>query len=319
MGNKPSFMLQDEEITLISEETGFSSAQIERLYSRFTALDRNGNGSLSRQDCLAIPELAINPLCDRIVQMFFIDCDEDHDRINFRQFMKVLATFRSSHKSSPISRSRDVSRQESLNLQQQQCIVKQAPLLFDTIDPSPFSPGLTRHSRHSSYHDGFHESNHHNIHQHHTTNQHSFHYAASSNHLPLNSNGSHQNHHHNHHHSNNHSQNISNGSVYLKNHTQSPLVDPDEPVNSRKQKLYFMFKVYDVNNDDLIDLGDLVAILKMMVGNYVDDLRVHRIAERSLRETDKNNDGVIDFEEFCSAFTRKDVDESLKVKFASSS
>jgi len=82
--------------------------------------------------------------------------------------------------------------------------------------------------------------------------------------------------------------------------------------------LYFVFKVYDVNNDDLIDLGDLVAILKMMVGNYVDDLRVHRIAERSLKETDKNNDGVIDFDEFCSAFAHKDIDESQKVKFSCS-
>lgn len=333
MGNKPSFMLQDEEITLISEETGFSPAQIERLYSRFTALDKSGNGSLSRQDCLAIPELAINPLCDRIVQMFFIDCDDDHERINFRQFMNVLATFRSTQKSSPLSRSRNVSRQESLNHQQQQSILKQAPLLFDTIDPSPFSPAISRHSRHSSYHDGFHDTHHHhhnNIHQHHTTNQHSFHYAASSNHLPSQANG-YQNHHHHHLHqhfhpnnNNNNGQNSSNnsntnGGGQLKRQVSLPLVDPDEPLNSRKNKLYFMFKIYDVNNDNLIDLEDLVSILKMMVGNYVDDGRVQRIAQRTLREADKNCDGLIDFEEFCSALTRKDIEESLRVKFSNSS
>lgn len=92
-------------------------------------------------------------------------------------------------------------------------------------------------------------------------------------------------------------------------------MDPDEPLNSTKQKLYFMFKVYDVNDDDLVDLGDLVAILKMMVGTYVEDARVRRIAERTLREADKDFDGYIDFEEFCDAFSRTDIEELLKVNF----
>lgn len=326
MGNKPSFMLQDEEITLIGEETGFSPAQIERLYSRFTALDKGGNGSLSCQDCLAIPELAINPLCDRIVHMFFIDCDEDHERINFRQFMKVLATFRSSSKSSPISRSRNVSRQESLNQQQQQSIMKQAPLLFDTIDPTSLSALSKHHSRHSSFHDGFHDNfgNHHS-HHHSSTNQHSSHYAASSTNLPPLANGYHGHHHHHngHHQSQHHSShhltpngsNLSNNNNLLGKHVQLPLVDPDEPLNSRKQKLYFMFKVYDVNDDNLVDVEDLVAILKLMVGTYVDDARVRRIAERTLREADKDCDGYIDFEEFCVALSRKDIEESLRINF----
>lgn len=64
--------------------------QIERLYSRFTSLDRSDCGTLSRDDFLRIPELAINPLCDRIVHAFFTH----DDRVNFRQFMKVLAHFR---------------------------------------------------------------------------------------------------------------------------------------------------------------------------------------------------------------------------------
>lgn len=195
MGNNSSFMLQDEEITHICEETGFSPAQVERLYSRFTTLDKSGNGCLSRQDCLAIPELAINPLYDRIVQMFFNDCDEDHERINFRQFMKVLATFR-----------------------------RRRP--------------------------------------------------------------------------------IKNSSTEL-----------EEPPNSAKQKLHFMFKLYDINNDDLIDLDDMISILKMMVGSYVDEDRVRMIAEKSLSEADKNCDGKVDFEEFCSAFAHKDIDELLRVRF----
>lgn len=67
-------------------------SQIERLYSRFTSLDRSDCGTLSRDDFLRIPELAINPLCDRIVHAFFADSSDD--RVNFLQFMQVLAHFR---------------------------------------------------------------------------------------------------------------------------------------------------------------------------------------------------------------------------------
>lgn len=83
--------------------------QIERLYSRFTSLDRGDCGTLSREDFLRIPELAINPLGDRIVNAFF---DESgNDRVNFLQFMQVLAHFRPIKKNSP---NRLNSRQEKL-------------------------------------------------------------------------------------------------------------------------------------------------------------------------------------------------------------
>jgi calcineurin B family protein 1 len=50
-----------------------SKNQIVRLYSRFLNLDRQGRGYLDREDFLRIPELAINPLGDRIVDAFFTE------------------------------------------------------------------------------------------------------------------------------------------------------------------------------------------------------------------------------------------------------
>jgi len=99
MGNRSSLLLRDEEIAQIQDDTGFTPNQIERLYSRFTSLDREDCGTLSREDFLRIPELAINPLGDRIVNAFFEDSNAD-DRVNFRQFMHVLARFRPIKKDS---------------------------------------------------------------------------------------------------------------------------------------------------------------------------------------------------------------------------
>lgn len=99
MGSRPSLLLRDEELAEIQKETGFTANQIERLYSRFTALDKTGSGALSREDFLRIPELAINPLGERIVMAFFRHSDED--RVNFRQFVRVLAHFR------PLKRSKE--------------------------------------------------------------------------------------------------------------------------------------------------------------------------------------------------------------------
>ena len=92
MGARASIQLQDEEIEEIQNETGFSRNQIIRLYSRFTSLDKSANGFLSREDFLRIPELAINPLGDRIVHSFFQESNDE--TVNFRQFINVLARFR---------------------------------------------------------------------------------------------------------------------------------------------------------------------------------------------------------------------------------
>ena len=84
-----------------------TSNQIERLWSRFTSLDKQQKGHLTREDFLRIPELAINPLGDRIVHAFFRDSsnkDEEEggkfggasekEIVNFPDFVRVLAHFR---------------------------------------------------------------------------------------------------------------------------------------------------------------------------------------------------------------------------------
>nr|UCC70437.1 calcineurin B-like protein 1 [Nilaparvata lugens] len=190
MGNKSSLLLQEEEIAQIQDETGFTPNQIERLYSRFTSLDRSDCGTLSREDFLRIPELAINPLGERIVNAFFND-GSGNDRVNFRQFMQVLARFR------PIRKSKD------------------------------------------------------------------------------------------------------------------------NTLNSREQKLKFAFKMYDLDNDDMISRDELLAVLHMMVGANISEEQLTSIAERTILEADQNGDQTISFEEFCKALDRTDVEQKMSIRFLS--
>lgn len=185
MGNRSSLLLQEEEIAQISEETGFNANQIERLYSRFTSLDRGDCGTLSRDDFLRIPELAINPLGERIVNSFFQE-DQSNDRVNFKQFMRVLAHFR------PIKKNKE------------------------------------------------------------------------------------------------------------------------NKLNSREEKLRYAFKMYDLDDDDLISKNELLAILHMMVGANISDEQLTSIAERTISEADEDGDQMISFEEFCRALQRTDVEQKMR-------
>lgn len=207
MGNKPSLMLQDEEIKQISDETGFSSSQIEKLYSRFAHLDRSNCSSLSKEDLMSIPELVINPLCDRLIQMFFSECDQGDERINFRQFIRVLAAFRASKTNNSFIN--NSNQNDNTNM------IRTRPKGHDNL----------------------------------------------------------------------------------------------------KIKLLFVFKIYDADNDGRISFGDLRSILKMMVGNYIEDVRLDKIAIRAFVEVDQDNDGFIEFSEFCKIFAGKDLHDKLSVKF----
>jgi len=187
MGSKASILLHESEIQDIQRETGFSENQIVRLYSRFTSLDKSGNGYLSREDFLRIPELAINPLGERIVHAFF--GPESDDSVNFKQFMITLAHFR------PIKKKQLSS------------------------------------------------------------------------------------------------------------------------VNSRKEKLRFAFRMYDLDGDEKISRDELLAVLHMMVGANISEEQLGSIADRTIIEADNDDDNMISFEEFMKVMQRVDVEHKMSIRF----
>ncbi|XP_046849226.1 calcineurin B homologous protein 1-like isoform X1 [Xenia sp. Carnegie-2017] len=191
MGLNTSSMLQDEDIEQIKKETGFSEKQIKRLYVRFSHLDSRGCGLLSREDFGRIPELAINPLNERIIDSFYFNSDENDEQegCNFREFMKTLAHFRRSSK---------------------------------------------------------------------------------------------------------------------KGHN---------PLNTAEEKLKFIFRIYDLDNDGNITKVDLLKILEMMVGVSIGKDQLEQIAHRTIKDANGDIDDAINFEEFKKVMETEEIEKKMAVRF----
>ncbi|PAA72217.1 hypothetical protein BOX15_Mlig032414g2 [Macrostomum lignano] len=99
MGSVSSLIPDENQIKDIQEETGLSKEQLQRLYSRFIALDKQSEGSLRREDLERIPELYVNPVSQFLLDAFF----RDRNEINFLEFVKFLATFRPVDEGRPTS------------------------------------------------------------------------------------------------------------------------------------------------------------------------------------------------------------------------
>ncbi|CAI2377346.1 unnamed protein product [Moneuplotes crassus] len=82
---------------------------------------------------------------------------------------------------------------------------------------------------------------------------------------------------------------------------------------SSEEKLRFAFQIYDVNNDGFISNGELFSVLKMMVGNNLNDTQLQQLVDRTIIKADEDMDGKISFEEFCKMVQDLDVIERLVI------
>eukprot|EP00055_Hartaetosiga_balthica_P000431 m.136545 g.136545 ORF g.136545 m.136545 type:complete len:209 (+) comp10733_c0_seq1:89-715(+) len=86
--------IDDDDMLAWEQMTGFTPNQIRRLYRRFTQLDTANRGYIVAEDLMAIPELAINPISNRIIQLFVHDAGTNPSRsIEFPKFLTTLAVF----------------------------------------------------------------------------------------------------------------------------------------------------------------------------------------------------------------------------------
>ena len=101
---------------------GFTRKELQRLYQRFQELQKKKppDGFLSRDDLLSVREVALNPLGERLVDVIvedygrsIVESDRrlvhhiplvgEANKLNFRQFAKVLSRFRRGKGASQMS------------------------------------------------------------------------------------------------------------------------------------------------------------------------------------------------------------------------
>ncbi|KAK9493150.1 hypothetical protein V1508DRAFT_416451 [Lipomyces doorenjongii] len=88
MGAEASKQLIDN---LVSS-TNFSAEEVDRLRKRFMKIDRDNSGTIDRNEFLAIPAIATNPLASRLIAIFDEDGGGD---VDFQEFLTGLSAFSS--------------------------------------------------------------------------------------------------------------------------------------------------------------------------------------------------------------------------------
>jgi Ca2+-binding EF-hand superfamily protein len=81
-----------------------------------------------------------------------------------------------------------------------------------------------------------------------------------------------------------------------------------------ESKLKFAFRIYDMDNDGFISNGELFQVLKMMVGSNLKDTQLQQIVDKTILFHDKDNDGKINFEEFCNVVGNTDIHTKMIVE-----
>ena len=72
-------------------------------------------------------------------------------------------------------------------------------------------------------------------------------------------------------------------------------------------------RIYDIGNDGYISNGELFQVLKMMVGSNLKDTQLQQIVDKTILFADKDEDGKINFEEFCEVVGNTDVHKKMVV------
>lgn len=63
-------------------------------------------------------------------------------------------------------------------------------------------------------------------------------------------------------------------------------------------KLKFLFKVYDIDNDGYISNGELYLVLRLMVADSLSEVQLQQLVDRTIVEADQDGDGKLSFDEF---------------------
>lgn len=85
--------------------------------------------------------------------------------------------------------------------------------------------------------------------------------------------------------------------------------------SNKEDKLKFLFKIYDIDNDGYISNGELYLVLSLMVKDSLTDVQLQQLVDRTIVEADEDGDGKLSFEEFRKVLeSNGDVTKQLNVE-----
>ncbi|KAJ8046074.1 Calcineurin subunit B type 2 [Holothuria leucospilota] len=102
-----------------------------------------------------------------------------------------------------------------------------------------------------------------------------------------------------------------NGEVDFKEFIQG--VSQFSVKGDKESKLRFAFKIYDMDKDGFISNGELFQVLKMMAGSNLKDSQLQQIVDKTIFNADKDGDGKISYEEFCTVVGNTDIHKKMVV------
>ncbi|KAK1926490.1 calcium-dependent protein serine/threonine phosphatase [Papiliotrema laurentii] len=76
----------------LEKNSNFSAPELLRLKKRFMKLDKDGSGSIDKDEFLQIPQIANNPLAHRMIAIFD---DDGSGSVDFQEFVGGLSAFSS--------------------------------------------------------------------------------------------------------------------------------------------------------------------------------------------------------------------------------
>jgi len=84
---------------------------------------------------------------------------------------------------------------------------------------------------------------------------------------------------------------------------------------SEEEKMKFAFAIYDLDGDGFISNGELFSVLKMMVGNNLNDIQLQQLVDRTVIKADEDFDGKLSYDEFCKMVKDLDVVNKLTIQW----
>ena len=76
----------------------------------------------------------------------------------------------------------------------------------------------------------------------------------------------------------------------------------------------FAFNIYDIDNDGFISNGELFTVLKIMVGENLDDINLQQIVDKTIVYADEDGDGKLSFEEFKKVIDKLNITERMTIE-----